>query len=321
MILAKHLIAPLFAAVALILFTIPCAAQEPLLLLSANELTSTFFTPGNVDVRDLFKLAQNVHGRRIRIEEKGALGEPVLNIQSLGDSLLIYEDAAGAKRILSWCRQMDEAMQSNLPAPEASIVTEWRPGNISLMTAYQALETFERRVRHFDRGQLVSEHQNISILKEQGSMVLRDTQPNVDAMLSLLDRIDRPEQQLMITALVITGQRGGQRQDQSDIPAELARHLSKLVPYSSFTTQSLGMVRTSSQAETIEIELDDANKLRIRPEAFDLTASTLTALCRFDSDGGLKFETRTTVTAGEYTVLGASGTAPMFCVLRIELID
>ena len=38
-------------------------------------------------------------------------------------------------------------------------------------------------------------------------------------------------------------------------------------------------------------------------------------------DEGFTFETRTSVTAGEYTVLGVSGELALFVVLRIEPID
>lgn len=334
MFVPKPLLVPLFATILLLASGLPCQAQSldqeshqgqeasntrP--LMSASEMTTTFFRPQYLEIGPLAKLARNIHGRDISIEEKGGyFASPVSNIQLIDDAMLIYEDAASAQRIIAWCQQMDESMKGDASEKPDLTVTEWRPRNISLMTGYSALSPFHRNVRDYYKGDFVSENQNLTLLKEQGTIVLRDTPRQIAAMLALLDRIDAPEEQLMLTAMVITGQRGA-GSGNGDVPAELAEHLAKLVPFSNFRTESVGMVRTSARAKWVEIVVDEGNRLEIHPEVFDTETSTLTARCDFKSASGLRFETRTTISAGEYTVLGASGSQPLFCVLRIERID
>jgi len=332
MLLPKPLLVPFVALALWIVSATPCHGQsnedagqtdmrtQP--LMSASAMTTTFYSPVNVNARELAKLAHDIHGRNISIEEKGGhFATPVRNIQTLGDSLLVYEDEEGAQRILSWCHKIDAAMKGE-EEPEEQVLTvaEWRPKNISLMTGYSSLTPFQRSVREFHEGQFVSENQNITLLKDQGTLVLRDTPRQIEAMVALLDRIDRPEEQLMLTAMVITGQHGT-GEDRGDVPAELTQHLSQMVPFGAFRTESLGMVRSSARSRDIELAMDAGNRLQVRPEVFDPETSTLTAVCEFTSANGLSFETRTTLRAGEYTVLGASGSQPLFCVLRIERLD
>ncbi|GEM_PF-2647242 len=329
MLLPKPLLVPFVAIALWIVSATPCHGQSTqesgqrdlgaTPLMSASAMTTTFYSPENVNPRELAKLAHDIHGRNISIEEKGGhFATPVRNIQTLGDALLIYEDEAGAQRILAWCRQIDAEMKADEePAEQELTVTEWRPKHMSLMTGYSSLAPFHRSVREFHDGQFVSENQNITLLKEQGTLVLRDTPRQIDSMLALLNRVDLPEEQLMLTAMVITGQQDP-GVDQGAVPAELNQHLAQMVPFSSFHTESMGMVRSSARSRDIEIAMDEGNRLKIRPEVFDAETSTLTAVCEFDSVNGLSFETRTTIRAGEYTVLGASGNQPLFCVLRIE---
>lgn len=339
MLLPKPLLVPFVALVLWIVSALPCSAQSNddtvipelagLPLMSASDMTMTFYTPNNVNEKELAKLAQSIHGRNISIKEKGGhFATPVRNIQTLGDALLIYEDEAGAQRILAWCQQIDAAMKSEQePAKQELTVTEWRPKNMSLMTGHSSLTPFHRNVREFRDGQFISENPNITLLKDQGTLVLRDTPRQIEAMVALLDRIDQPEEQLMLTAMVITGQKDA-AVDQGDVPPELTQHLSQMVPFDTFRTESLGMVRSSARSRDIQISMGERNStgqqpnhLIIRPEAFDPETATLTAVCEFRSADGLTFETRTTIQAGEYTVLGASGSQPLFCVLRIERLD
>ena len=82
-------------------------------LMSAAEMTTTFFTPSFVESRDLAQLARDIHGRKISIEEKGGhFAAPVENIQYVGDSLVIYEDQASAERIVAWCQEMDHSLSA-----------------------------------------------------------------------------------------------------------------------------------------------------------------------------------------------------------------
>ncbi|MFT7464630.1 MAG: hypothetical protein ACI9EF_002987 [Pseudohongiellaceae bacterium] len=338
MFIPKSLLAPIYVGLLMLVAALPCYGQSadgtsdgqpdanPMPLMSASEMTTTFFTPQHAsgrDVNDFMQLARSVHGRDISIEEKGGyFARPVSNLQTVGDALVIFEDAASSQRILAWCQRIDKEMQKDQSSGSALVVAEWRPKNISLTTGYEALSPFRHNLPDMapesDRQRfLVS---NITLLKEQGTLILRDTQDLVDEMLDLLQRVDSPEEQLMLTALIITGN-NGLGDAPGDVPADLAEHLSKMVPFSDFQTTAIGMVRTSVRASAIEIKMDNSNQLRIRPEAFDVNSSTLTAKFEFQSDSGLVFDTRTSIHAGEYTVLGASGGQPLFCVLRIEVID
>jgi len=318
--------------VALGLFVVPAHSQEdpgaghqssnPVPVLNSAELETFYFTPKNVSARQLESIAERLFSREIFISERGGLAShPIQNLQLLGDTIIIYDSAENAQRIGKALHGIDENMKVD-EATEAdgadrlTVVQEWSPRHISLQEALSALTSFRRDAVIWDSRGTASNVPNMSILKEQGTLVMRDAPDQVAQMLELLERVDRREAQLMFTCLVIRGQHGDDKSS-AGVPPELARNLSQLVPYENFHLVTVGVLRASARAKNLRIEMDGHNELLLETEAFDAEESALTATIRFGGDEGQQLQTRTTLRSGEYTVLGAAGSTPLFAVLKI----
>ncbi len=287
---------------------------------STSELRTEFFRPVNVNLNEIKNLAEEFHGRQIWVTERGGrAAPPVENIQRLGDSLLIYDVDERVREILAWLVDTDSryAAHDEQDAPTSLAVIEWSPRHVSLQSAWTALEPFRRMVMTLGAEGVRSQVPNLSLINDRGLLVIRDEVSQLDAMKQLLERIDVPEPQLFLTCLVIVGDRSASASSPG-LPADLVSDLAKLVPYEHFRIESLGMVRTSAFSKSIELRTDNKDSLELRPDAWDEQTSTLSAQCRFNAHTGFNFETRTALSTGEYTVLGASGTQPLFAVLRIE---
>lgn len=310
----------------------PCAqdvTQDPAqrslpTLVDADQLTTTFYTPKHVSRRELGNLAMQLHGRRIYVTERGGFDSaPVSNIQELGDSLLIYDDAANSQRVLAWLKLVDRAPQAQDPsASKPSLETRrWSPRHISLSAGLQSLSSFQHTVPVVYESGRIQDQPNITMVPERNLIVLRDSPTQLDLMLEQLTAIDQPETQLMITAMVIVGERLPTESSMPAPPAELTTDLARLVPYEHFRLSSMGMVRSSARAPTIEMRMDNGDNLQLRPDAYDEAAGDLSSRCEFKSGRAFQFETRTTLRLGEWTVLGVSGGEALFVVVRIEALD
>lgn len=295
-------------------------------LLKASQLKTYYFTPQHVQSTHLRGLAQELYGRQIYITDRGGYsGAPVDNVQQLGDTLIIYDTEDYAQMLGEALHEMDLAMAEAAPAPapaanyETAVAT-WRPRHIGLNVASSALTSFRRDALVFDERGNVSHVPNVSVVGELGQLILRDTPDQVEVMVSMLQSIDIPEQQMYVTCLVIRGQH--MPSDGPDpVPAELASNLSKLVPYDHFELLTMGVLRASAIADHLELRMDDSFRIELKNQGYDAETRSLTALCAFDGTTNQRLETRTTIRAGEYTVLGATGSQPLFAVLKIEPID
>jgi hypothetical protein len=288
------------------------------LLFSADDVVTEFYTPENSSVHELIRVAAQFHGRSFYVEERGGYNaRPLENLQLLGDSILIYDKPDYTTSLLAALKLLDRG-NADEPGRQAIVTRHWSPGFVSVNTGLGALQPFNRSVFLVDDQGREHAVGNVSMLQNQNVLVLRDSPDQVDQMLELLEVIDQPETQLMVTTMVLRGVRGD---SEDDVPAELTRHLSQLVPYDTFSVEAMGMVRTSARAREIQIKLDGRNRLVFEPDAFDRESLSLSGMCHFDSADGFQFETRTSVAAGEYTVLGAAGEVPLLVVLRIMPLD
>ncbi|RKY17603.1 MAG: hypothetical protein DRQ55_15385 [Planctomycetota bacterium] len=291
--------------------------QNARLMLSTEQIETEFYTPKHTHVHELLRIAERLHGRTFHVEEKGGYSAPPMdNLQLLGDSILIYDEPAYIAKVLKALMLLDRGSAPAEPDVQLS-TSHWSPGFISLPTAYEALDPFKRQVTTVDSSGQSQSTRNIAMLENQRVLVLRDTPAQVAQMLELLSVIDRSEPQLMVSAMVIRGEHGA---GDGAVPTELAQNLSQLVPYQSFSMEAMGLVRSSARARSIGLRLDETHSLEFEPDAFDEDSLTLSGRCQFKSETGFRFETRTSVSAGEYTVLGVSGELALFVVLRIEPI-
>jgi len=294
--------------------------QEPgMPLLGLDEIETVFFTPKHIHRAEMINLAQRLHGRQIFVYERGGYNaQPVQNLQTLGDSILIYDEPEYAARLVTWMTAMDRPADLIEQARQKTDVIQWSPGYVSLPTAQQALRAFER-VLTLDTEEGTQRVANVTSLPDQNVLVLRDTADQLAQMNQLLASIDKPEPQLRVTALVITAHHGSG--GESELPKSLSDHLSQLVPYDRFEISSMGLVRTSSRSNSIELNMTTGDRFDLRPDAYDAKTGTLSARIQFQSASDFKFETRTSLVTDEYVVIGASGAEPTFAVLRIEALD
>lgn len=313
------------------------------IVLELDSLRMMQFTPENVGVIDLYQTASALLARSYFVAEKGGINSsPVSNLSMLGDSLVIYDTEEYVKKVLTALDALDVPRVLNAAgnAPAPTITTaEFRPRHISLQTAERALRPFERKV--YEDGNPRGKSQpwaNISDVPDHSLLILRDTEAAVAEMLELLERIDVPEQQVLLTCYMI---RGKKEANSGDLPVELTTHLTRLVPQFQFESLGMAMVQTTA-APGSEVELriggidSEVFNLRFRAVAFDeRTASLTVEKCSLEQelyqdvfsgpDGIQKqragsvdlFTTNTMLRGGEYTVLGATGTEPVFLVLRI----
>jgi hypothetical protein len=144
-----------------------------------------------------------------------------------------------------------------------------------------------------------------------------------------LATVDVPVPQATFSYLIVRGHRTGAAGDASSgLPDELTRDLQAMIPVQRLELVASGVLRASLQSD-FGIETDfDVNtrfELRARPSAFDRESGELTLHeCRFrattrDPQSDQGFETALSLRPGEYTVIGSTGSDPLFVVLRMQL--
>jgi len=179
---------------------------------------------------------------------------------------------------------------------------------------------------------------NIAMVEDRSLVVVRETGGTLVEIQSLLDRIDVPEPQVMLTFYAIQGTT--EEPDGGPLPEELTKNLERLLPQYRFEALGLAMIQTSAAAgREVSLRIDaggtDGFEVQFRPVAFDEKTSSLTIeRCSVARDvyqtanvGGVMqtqgvrserlFTTNTILRGGEYTVLGATGADPVFVVIRL----
>lgn len=329
----KLLVLPLLAALALCPLTLAQDAQDAQQapVLSVDDLRLEHFRPSHISSRDLYVAASELFGREIPVIERGGhRGHRVRNIQSLGDALVLLDEPARVDNLLERLQALDAAAarprDDSPPTPSALQTSQWSPNHIGLRDAMAALAPFQQQIDVTSTTPFVGARQvqmvpNVSMSAELNTIVMRDTPTNVRAMTELLDSLDKPSPQFLVSALVIEGRTSDKLPHETAAPAELVQHLSQLLPFEHFVTLSTGLVQTSANADLIVLEMpaagDAGSQLELRPLAYDSGAGSLTAQAEFQVRDGRSFRTTAAIPTGEYTVLGASGARPVFLVLRL----
>ncbi len=239
----------------------------------------------------------------------------VRNIVDFGDSVLLYDTPAGIAKLTQLLEKLDLAFDANTVAPP---VTSLPIRHLSRSRVSSLLYTFYKGSYEF--------------LGEQNTVLLRGSEEDTERAVDLLVSVDFPSQQVLLSCYLIQGTPDPQETDEQ-VPPELAEHLSKLLPYAGFELQSLAILRTAALPIAGEIEMclergaqSPLGVLRLTPGGFEPNSKSLTLdKCSFGyayagATPSTIFKTSTSVTAGEYTVLGATGLSPVFVVLRFELL-
>lgn len=292
--------------------------QPGLAKYDASELELLHFEPRHTHPAELAKMARKLFGRSFFVSDGGAAhGAPVENIQMIGDRLLIFDEAARLKSMLSRLHTLD-AVSEGTDATANHEVYEtqtWSPGHVSLRDAQSALNSYRRALPY------AASVGNITTVDERNMMILRDTKENLAEMRAVLEQLDHPAPELMVSAMIVQGRTSAPGADAPPLPAELTDNLKLLVPYEHFELLSLGFVRTSTRVGNVEIAMpaDDERyyQFGLRPDSYDAQAGALTAQLRFSGNDRREIQTRTQIPVNEYTVVGASGRDPLFLVIKL----
>ena len=317
---------------ALLLLTLPLAVQAAPSqggeappprgpdLVSFSELSMARYQPQNIDPESLAELAQQIVGRRFFVVERGGYqGEPVMNVQLLGKTLVLYDVPDYLKRMTTLLAELDRPASgaAPAPAPEPFITWEYTPRYLSMDAVVELLRPLEQTT--------VYQRSNLTLSQERRLLVVFDRPKRVNEIRELLARLDVPQDQVTITCWLLRG--GSTGADQGKLPPALTEHLSRLVPGQSFRSIGFALLQSSVDTEQpISMQLAAPTDgppyfLDLRPLAYDRESGSLTvsgcSLANAPGAVGL-FSTSVLLRGGEYTVIGASGPEPVLVALRVD---
>jgi hypothetical protein len=309
------------------------AAEVPVVSVDVIELRT--YAPLHVPVDGLLDIAERTVGRKLFVIERGGeQGPPVDNLSRLGGSIVMYDEPAYVARMLSSLQALDKPpVQGDA---DALVVREYAPRYISLSSAGDALQPFQRRYES-GGGATHTVRDNVSYLRERNQIVLRDTEENLGRMQDLLQRLDVPEPQALLTCYLVQADPSG---DGAGLPKDLLANLGRIVPQFRFRSLGFALLQTSiAPGRNLSLRIDGGPEvgfdLSFSPVAYDPSTASLsvqncilqrdqyTAVTR---DGVTErqragdrrlFSTNTVFRGGEYTVLGATGAEPVFLVVRL----
>ncbi|MFT4711493.1 MAG: hypothetical protein ACI8Q9_002636 [Planctomycetota bacterium] len=237
---------------------------------------------------------------------------------------------------------------------------EYAPRYLSSNDLMDALRPFHRPIQAVSHNpgavtSMFSGGMNIDVLGDSGSLMIRDTEEAIAEITDLLKTLDQPSPQVQLVCYVLRGSKGEEADGDSErrsnggvksqttvngaddwgrvspgIPSQITDNLKRLVPYSSFELASMGVLRMSTSASSLSNSLrmpgnGEVFEMSLRVSAFDEKEGVL-SFNDFDMNkqepmGQTNlFSTATSVQAGEYAVMGASGADPVFVVLHFEVI-
>jgi hypothetical protein len=306
------------------------SAEPP--LVSVAELVLEHYEPLHVDPHELAHSVQSMIGRHFYVRERGGYhaSEPIEDVSVLGGSLVIYDTAEYAARVLATCRALDVAPREEAPEPpgEAAEILRYRPRYVSLPAALSTL----RRFVEFPVGS------GLDALQEQNVLVITGT-PNVLAStLATLAQIDVPRDQIVLSCYLVRALAKGAGEpapEEGRLPQDLVDDLGRLVPQFRFELYGFALLQTAvPSSDVLQIHIDTRSavgyELSFLPAAFDTESATLSVerctLVRVRSagDGASQrlhetvFTTSTVFRGGEYTVIGGTGSDPVFLVVRVS---
>ena len=289
-----------------------------------DELVMERFTPRHSSARKLYGVAADLVGAQFFVQ--GELGtRSAQNLRLFDETILIYDTARRAQDVVAMLEKLDRIAGEERQMREAERehearekgggllhAREYRPRFLSLEDLHEALVPYRQRIPDA-----------FSFVEESGFVVVTGNKEITDEVISFLESIDVPAPQLLVTCFLV---RGTNKPPINPAPAELAEGLKRLVGYEHIEVQARSLLRTSVTARRLSLRLDveaqeEHYELEMSPAAYDRERGALTlADCRLlrGLPGDLTgvFRTQTTVYAGEYTVLGATGVAPQLIVIQ-----
>jgi len=300
----------------------PARANQPPLV-DLADLKIVQYQPEHADVYELEELVFEMVGREFYVVERGGYGSsPVANVRVLGSGLILYDEPAQLERMQAALKELDRPREAEPePQREPLEVMHYVPRFLSLDAISVALKSFQREV---DDGDAYID--NFSRSRERSLFVVRETPERMGEIRGVLERIDVPAPQIVVTCRLVRGEPGD---EDAGVPDELLKHLKTLLPQMGFRAAGFSMLQTSvDPGQHYKLGLQDdrgaAYELSFAPVAYDgKTHSLSVAQCRLEDveEDRTLFTTATILRGGEYTVLGATGAQPLFAVVRIQPVS
>lgn len=317
------------------------AQRNQLPRFAPDDLVLTAFTPSDPALaHSIYESVHALFGRPIEVLGAEGVAPRVVNNMSLlhSSTLVVYDEQANADRMLDAARKFEAVLVAQSvdadPAPDlrasSLVAKEIRPRYASLDAVWNGLGSYRRQLQITDEHGGGYAKDNLTILRDRGTLVVRETPQLLAEIEKLLAAIDRPAPEVMLVAQLVRA--SDEPVVDSTLPDELVSNLGALVGRDHFALESTATVRMSARTGAgVELLLDHADgaySLRLRAGAYDAETQTLTLdACEVGftpraGDGPVQSGPRTVIstscslTEDEYSVIGSTGRRPLFLVLR-----
>lgn len=326
-------------------------------MIADSELALVTYEPRALPLEELYGVAQTLFGTFVSVEKlvEGSRDDHELvqleQFLPFGDGLLIRNSRAHSQRIVETLQALEQA-QAEARAPavgaagaaaadgsavriEDGIVTgaleriELRPRHVPLALLRTAFDGYARPVRSV-AGEPA--RPNFTWLPAANQLLVEETRERITLLRERIAQVDRPFQQVFVTALVLDLDA---TTDPKQVPADLARELATLMPGSGFRVVSSAVLRTQIRPDLacqLGSESESGMKwdLSFFAESFDAERGSMNlSQCEFalqrhpqndlfpGRQGKQRFQTQLQLELGEWAVVGAIGAQPVLVALRM----
>ncbi|MCB9876916.1 MAG: hypothetical protein H6835_04855 [Planctomycetes bacterium] len=296
-----------------LLLCAPLAAQQ--VTPAEGDFELTLLRTEHIGSKQMFGLVQQLYARQVAFPD----GRVTPNLMLGNGALLIYETADRLAEIRRTIAQLDVPNEQG-DDRQVSIVYEPRAQNGAALE--RTLAPLLQLEGPPGTGLKV-------IRQERGHLLLHGSEQAVGEAKRILEQVDRPSPQVMLSAFVLIG---GDAPVGHEPARELEDALREVMPYAHYRVHAASVVRIAAEPmRQFSIELADVGDapapdyaLHGLIGAYDPErGSMMLESLRFEQRGGTRtsgvlLETATTVFAGEYAVLGVAGGDPVFIVVRLK---
>jgi len=289
----------------------------------SSEQTVEYYTPQKASVRELSVVMQQLYGGPYPITV------PPPTFYTFGETLLVSARKEVIEQVLATVERTDLQYVGGGERPTAPTeIFQYKVRHISFDAVRSALQSFDNSMRPMRQG----ERMNLRYIEERKVVIYRGSAEEVVQVKQVLSELDVPQPSLLISCFLVHG--SGDMESSSQVPADLARDLSALVPFKGFSMLSSATVLTDANAPvtvSADVDLDRGEfMLRLRPGAYDpatgaLNLASVDFQMSFHDDQGSpkkrNFSTSCTLKTGRYAVLGSVGADADFVVLKMTAIE
>lgn len=317
--------------------------ESPIPTVNRAEMTVQYYkikNPREVDADDLLRAASSMFGRSFYVDDLPKTGRPLQNIFVVGESIAIFDTRDRVKAVLQALPEMEKAATPPAGKSEELYTETIQVQHVRVDRLLNALSAYRRNIQTNARARPGSRMAsnvapNINYHEESNTLVVRDTAENIAAIKNLVGRMDVPSAARQEVAVTFTCHilRASDKPDDSRLPRELVQNLQRLVGQDYF--QDLGTTVLRARTNTHEIQarltLEDLHQAslqmrNLRRSGSDIDINSVTFQIQKDPSQGspatnYSIETSTSVTIGQYTVLGAFGKRPYFLVIRASVAE